>query len=106
MQEMFGALDRLIEVFDDLGIEYAIGGSLASSAWGEPRSTHDVDLVAAVEEHHVVPLAAALADRFYADEELIRDAVAAHAAPCGTVVAGRSRPAQRPHPRSYDACRR
>jgi len=80
MQAMFSALDRLIEVFHDLGIGYAIGGSLASSAWGEPRSTHDVDLVAAVEERHVVPLAAALADRFYADEELMRDAVAARAA--------------------------
>lgn len=29
---------------DDLGIEYAIGGSVASSFFGEPRSTLDVDI--------------------------------------------------------------
>ncbi len=31
--------------FDALGVRYAVGGSLASSLAGEPRSTIDVDVV-------------------------------------------------------------
>jgi hypothetical protein len=79
-QEPFGALDRLIDALEGLGIRYAIGGSLASSAWGEPRSTHDVDLIASVEARHAEPLVAALGGAFYADADLIREAIAARAA--------------------------
>jgi hypothetical protein len=35
-----------IRALHDLGIPYLIGGSLASSAYGEPRLTNDIDLVA------------------------------------------------------------
>lgn len=31
------------QVLDDAGIEYAVGGSVASSMFGEPRSTLDID---------------------------------------------------------------
>ena len=30
------------------GIEYMVSGSIASSLQGEPRSTHDIDIVIAV----------------------------------------------------------
>lgn len=42
-----GPLDLVLhmaQIFDDLRIPYALGGSLASSLFGEPRSTVDVDL--------------------------------------------------------------
>ena len=39
--------------FDALGIAYTIGGSIAGSFAGEPRSTLDIDIVAAVLETHV-----------------------------------------------------
>lgn len=42
-----GPLDlvrQVTQILDDLEIPYALGGSLASSLFGEPRSTVDVDL--------------------------------------------------------------
>ena len=60
---------------DSLGIRSSIGGSIASSVAGEPRSTLDVDIVAAIEVPHVQPLAVALAGEFYVDERALRRAV-------------------------------
>jgi hypothetical protein len=51
-QEVAGVLERL-------GVPYLLGGSLASSVHGIPRSTEDADLVAALEDRHVGPLVAA-----------------------------------------------
>ena len=39
-------VDRLVEVLDSAGIQYAIVGGLAAIAWGVPRFTQGVDLVA------------------------------------------------------------
>jgi hypothetical protein len=36
----------LTDVFEKLSIKYLIGGSLASSLYGIPRATQDVDVVA------------------------------------------------------------
>ncbi|MFZ5476655.1 MAG: hypothetical protein ACOZNI_07770 [Myxococcota bacterium] len=52
-----------------------MGGSVASSLHGVPRSTQDVDLVADLRRTHAGPLASTLADAFYVDEDAIRDAV-------------------------------
>lgn len=37
-------LNDVCSALDELGIPYCIGGSLASSVWGEPRQTNDIDL--------------------------------------------------------------
>jgi hypothetical protein len=66
---------RVAAVLEDLGIEYALGGSLASSLQGEPRSTNDVDFAVRLEEHQVSPLVARLGPDFVVDEEGLRDAV-------------------------------
>ena len=50
-------IERLVDVFDTLGIAYAIGGSMASSAYGTTRFTQDADIV-------VQPFSP-VADRFY-----------------------------------------
>lgn len=34
---------KLARAFDDLGIRYVVGGSLASSIYGIPRATQDED---------------------------------------------------------------
>ena len=39
-------VDRLVKVLESIGVEYAIVGGLAAIAWGVPRFTQDVDLVA------------------------------------------------------------
>lgn len=67
---------RVVEVLDALHVPYFIGGSLASAVHGVVRTTMDVDLVAAMQLEHVTPLVAQLGAAFYADETMIRDAVA------------------------------
>ena len=69
---------ELASVFDALGIRYVVGGSVASSLYGIPRATQDVDLVADVRVSHVDPMVTALAERFYIDAEMIRDAIKHH----------------------------
>lgn len=39
------AIREVIEGLQEAGATPVIGGSYASSAWGEPRATHDLDLV-------------------------------------------------------------
>ena len=38
-------LTRIVETLDGAGIPYMLTGSVASSLQGEPRATHDIDLV-------------------------------------------------------------
>lgn len=63
---------------EQLGIRYAVGGSLASSLHGMMRSTLDVDIVADMRLEHIAPLVAALSKEFYADEEMMRRAIDHH----------------------------
>lgn len=49
------------QTLEQLGIPYAVGGSLASSLHGVMRATLDVDIVADMRLEHVSPLVAALA---------------------------------------------
>lgn len=65
----------MVSALQAAGIDYMITGSTASSLQGEPRSTHDLDLVVAIHPGHLPTLAAAFpAPEFYLDEE---DAAAA-----------------------------
>lgn len=66
---------KLARVFDALGIRYVVGGSLASSIYGIPRATQDVDLVADIRPSHVHAIVAVLAGEFYVDADMIREAI-------------------------------
>ena len=61
--------------FEARRIPYTIGGSIASSFAGEPRSTIDIDFVAALSEADVEPLVELLTDAFYVDAAALRRAV-------------------------------
>jgi hypothetical protein len=65
----------VVDALDRLGIAYYVGGSLASSTHGAPRSTRDVDLVAAMAAHHAGPFARSLESEYYVDEEAVREAI-------------------------------
>lgn len=65
----------LTQTLEKLGIVYWIGGSMASSIYGLPRSTQDVDLVAELKEEQVNDLVAALESEFYIDSQAVRRAV-------------------------------
>jgi hypothetical protein len=58
-----------------LGIVHTIGGSIAASFAGEPRSTIDIDFVVAIEQQHVSALVGALTPAFYIDEDALRRAI-------------------------------
>jgi hypothetical protein len=68
----------IADVFDTLNIPYLVGGSLASSLHGIPRSTQDVDLVANLKSHHVPAFVKALESVFYVDADMIQEAIQHH----------------------------
>lgn len=69
-------LKKVIQTLEQAGIEYMITGSVASSLQGEPRSTHDIDVVVAIQSSKVDKLIEAfpLSD-FYLDKNSILDAI-------------------------------
>jgi hypothetical protein len=73
--EAFRVCLEVAGVFEGLGVRYLVGGSLASSFYGQPRATNDADLVADLREEHVEPFVAALSGRYYVDEERVSHAV-------------------------------
>lgn len=75
--EPIHATSLVARALEAVGVAYAIGGSLASSVHGEPRSTNDGDLLAALGLRHVEALVAALGADFFADAPMMRDAIGA-----------------------------
>ncbi|QGP91740.1 hypothetical protein MGLY_10820 [Neomoorella glycerini] len=70
-------LKRVISVLESAGIQYMLTGSLASSLQGEPRLTHDIDIVVAVPENALKKLSAAFPPPdYYLDEQSILAAIA------------------------------
>lgn len=65
---------RVGTALDALGVPWIVGGSVASSIYGVPRATQDVDLVAALRRIHAGPLSRALQDEFYIDADAVLDA--------------------------------
>jgi hypothetical protein len=68
-------LSRIASALESLGVAYLTAGSFASSAYGTPRTTQDVDLVADLRPEHAAPLATALEGEFYVDQSMILDAI-------------------------------
>lgn len=69
-------LRKVVQALEGAGIPYMVSGSIASSLQGEPRSTHDVDLVVAIEKENVKDLLKAFpSPDFYLDEKSIHDAI-------------------------------
>lgn len=77
--ETLRAALAVVEALEQAGVRYCLGGSLASSLHGVPRSTQDVDVVVDLPQERVAALLEAFGDRFYADPERVRDAVARRA---------------------------
>lgn len=66
-----------VRILDAAGISYMLTGSIVSSLQGEPRFTHDIDVVVAVQPAHVKKLAKAFpSPDYYLDEEEACEAIA------------------------------
>ncbi len=70
---------EVVEVFAELGIEYHLGGSYASSIHGIPRQTQDIDFVVDLDEASVIMLLDRLPDDYYRDAEAAGEAVRSRA---------------------------
>ena len=73
---LFELLQKVVEVFERLQIQYLVTGAIASVAYGEPRLTNDIDIVAGMREEHISGLLEAFPlHDFYVSEEAITDAI-------------------------------
>jgi hypothetical protein len=75
LTEQIVATKLVTDALDALDVPYVIGGSFASALHGVMRATMDADLVADLRLEHAAPLAQALGGGFYADVEMMRDAI-------------------------------
>ncbi len=66
---------RVARALERIGVDYALGGSLAAGIVGEPRATNDIAFAVRLDEGKVAALAAELGDDFAVDVEALRDAV-------------------------------
>lgn len=70
--EVAVAVGRALE---KVGIDYFLGGSMASSVHGQPRLTNDLDFVVLLRPSQIEPLKAALGPDFEVDEVALLEAV-------------------------------
>jgi hypothetical protein len=69
-------LALVVAALQKLDIPYFVSGSIASTIYGTLRSTLDADLVTNLESSHVEAFVQELGQAFYADPDMIRDAIA------------------------------
>ena len=74
--DLFSVLRLVRDRLNEVGISFLVGGSLASSVFGEPRLTRDIDLVVEMGPERIEPLAVALEHDFYVSRPAMREAVA------------------------------
>lgn len=68
-------LTPIIDALERLNIPYHIGGSVASSVFGQARPTQDVDIIADLQPSQVRPFVTLLENDYYIVEASIRDAI-------------------------------
>ena len=69
-------LRYVVGVLEGQGIVYMLVGSVASGAYGEPRFTRDIDIVADLKSSHVSPFIRAFpTENFYVSEQAAQQAV-------------------------------
>ncbi len=69
------AITPIVEELENLGVPYHIGGSVASSIYGLPRLTIDVDIVADLRPGQVRSFVLRLQSDYYVDEDSVKDAI-------------------------------
>ncbi len=63
-------------ILDRLGVRYAVGGSVASSLYGEPRATNDIDLGLDLKLSDIRPLLKALTPGWFVEPGAVERATA------------------------------
>jgi hypothetical protein len=73
--EFLLAVAPVTACFEQLGVDYYVTGSVASSHLGIARATLDVDLVAALQPQHADAVVAALGADYYVDLDAVVEAI-------------------------------
>jgi len=69
-------LIKAVNILNQAKIKYMLTGSVASSLQGEPRATHDIDILINIDHTYITPLLNAFTPpEFYISEEAIHDAI-------------------------------
>lgn len=74
-QDILEAITPVVEALEEQNIRYYIGGSVASSVHGIPRTTLDADIVADLRTEHVPGFVERLASDYYIDSDMILRAI-------------------------------
>lgn len=71
-----GLLRTFVETLEAIGIPYMVVGSFASTVYGEPRSTRDLDVVIDPSHEQMDQLLGTIdLDRYYVDPDVAREAL-------------------------------
>lgn len=73
--KVLAAMLPVVATLEDLGIDYYIGGAVASLVHGTYRTTADVDIIAEMRPEHVRAFVERLQDTYYVDADMIKDAL-------------------------------
>lgn len=73
--ELLAALKPVANALTEVGANFFVGGSVASSYHGASRSTMDVDIVANIQKGDVDAFLRLLGEEYYASESAILDAI-------------------------------
>jgi hypothetical protein len=77
--EQADLLRHVIDALEKLNINYILVGSLASTLYGNPRMTQDIDIVIDLKEEQVPVFCSTFpSSDFYLSESAVRDAVRTH----------------------------
>lgn len=69
-------LKKVIKALEAAGIQFMLTGSIASSLQGEPRSTHDIDIIVDIQKSGVKKMVEVFSSPdFYLDEESVLKAI-------------------------------
>lgn len=72
-EDILNIINPVVNCFLELNIPYHIGGSIASSAYGFPRTTVDADFTAEITSKYVPQLVQRLETDYFIQESAIRD---------------------------------
>jgi hypothetical protein len=75
LKDPLQVVQKATAIFEKLGVDYCVGGSVASSLYGVPRATQDVDIVADLNEQNLKIALPLLIECFFVDEEMAKNAV-------------------------------
>lgn len=78
VSDQLDVLKLVTKRLDEAGLAYLITGSIAAGAYGQPRMTRDIDIVAVLYPQHAPQLVDLLSPEFICDVDVIRDAIVRH----------------------------